>query len=359
MAWFDVLANVGDSLGQTAQTLQERLLLERERQDRLKREEEERRRFQLGEERAAAAERRASEQFALTKQQQLDQDVERVLQTFEGETIPEDVVQWAGRTSPKVAKALLQKGEGGFTRRLSSAEREAAEQRRFTQRERQVKEKQLATQERLLAAPDVKALSVPERMQLAKLNGLDENALLTPAEITERAKASPGYLAAVTQARIYAENAGKVTEREMRLRNEQGLKQYEKDVAELGKKETLFNQLLNKALDAKMRVFQAGTGFGAFNKAYGTDPAERDRVALEVKNQVLSAMGLPPTTDPALFGWGLPRPNRDDYLPFPELAPKPSAKISIDSKNPLGGYGGPAAKGTTMQLPDGTVVTVR
>ena len=44
MAWFDILAGVGQGLGQSAQDWQRQLLLKRERADQQKREEEERQR---------------------------------------------------------------------------------------------------------------------------------------------------------------------------------------------------------------------------------------------------------------------------------------------------------------------------
>lgn len=360
MAWFDILAGVGQGLGQSAQDWQRQLLLKRDREDQKKREEEERRRFELGQKLLAQQEARAAELHGLTKQQVLDKDVERVLNTFEEDVIPDDVVQWAVQQSPKMAKALITKGpEGGYTRRLSKAERQAAEDRAYQLRQRSVDEPLLTERERILKAPDIASLSLADRKQAAKLRGLSEDAYLTTKEKIEDAKTSQNYLVTQMAASLAAARQNIITPEQQRLLNAQ-IDALNKDAQRVGRlEEQEFQKVFKEKIDAVYGDGRPGSGrprWEAYLKPL--PPALQTKAKLDLINSVRMDLGYEPTTNPV---YRL-NPTIERYeRPYPTIGGKSVGAITIQPgslRNPLAGVGTPATPGTTMTLPDGTTVRV-
>lgn len=367
MAWFDILAGVGEGLGQATQNFQQQLLLQRQREDQLRKEAEERRRFELlqqqsarDEARVMAGERRAEEQFLLNKEQALAQDVERVLSTYEGEPIPDEVVQWAAKQSPRVAQALLVKTpEGGFTRRLSAAERRAQEDRAFAQRKRAVEEPLLADQERILKTPDVSTLPLQDRKLAAKMRGLDENAYLTNREKIEDAKTSQNYLVTQLAATLAAARQNTITPEQQRLLNAQtdALNKEAQRVARM--EEQQFQKEWKELVDARYGNGRPGSGrprWEAYLKSL--PPALQTKAKLDLINEVRIGLGHEPTTNPV---YRL-NPTIERYdRPYPTIGGKSVGGVTIrpgSLRDPLAGVATPSTPGTTMTLPDGTTVRV-
>lgn len=364
MAWFDILGGISQGLGQAAEGFQQQLLRQRQREDQLRQEAEERRRFELGQQqlarqeaRARAGEARAAEQFALTKQQALDQDVERVLSTFEEDTIPDEVVKWAVQQSPKTAKALITKApEGGYTRRLSKAERQAAEDRAYQLRQRRVDEPLLAERERILGAPDIAALSLAERKQAAKLRGLSEDAYLTPKEKIEDAKTSQNYLVTQLAASLAAARQQVVTPEQKRLMNAQ-VDKFNFDAQRVARdQEREFYDRLQEVIEAKYGTAGVKNSGQArwLQLLDSLPPEEKTKAKLAVVNVAREKLGYPPTTNPSF------RLNPEVLKlehPYPEMRGK-SVQLGGTPTNPLGGVRTPAVGGTTLTLQDGSVVTV-
>lgn len=364
MAWFDILGGIGQGLGQAAEGFQQQLLRQRQREDQLRQEAEERRRFELGQQqlaqqeaRARAGETRAAEQFALTKQQALDQDVERVLSTFEEDAIPDEVVKWAVQQSPKTAKALITKApEGGYTRRLSKAERQAAEDRAYQLRQRSVDEPLLTERERILKAPDIASLSLADRKQAAKLRGLSEDAYLTPKEKIEDAKTSQNYLVTQLAASLAAARQNVITPEQQRLLNAQ-VDKFNFDAQRVARDEERgFHEELQKVIDATYGdPGVKNSGRANWERLVRSlSPEAQTKAKLALVNSAREGLGYPPTTNPSF------RLNPEVLKlehPFPNMRGK-SVRLGGTPTNPLGGVRTPAVGGTTITLQDGSVVTV-
>jgi hypothetical protein len=279
-----------------------------------------------------AGERRAEEQFLLNKEQALAQDVERVLSTYEGEPIPDEVVQWAAKQAPRVAQALLVKTpEGGFTRRLSAAERQAQEDRAFARRKRAVEEPLLGEQERILNTPDVTTLPIQDRKLAAKLRGLDEDAYLTPAEKLAEARATAGYQIAQLQMNAYTASRGTLTEEQKRLYNKDAFNVW-KSVVEINKKtRENFNKTLQQVLDDEPNYGsgQRGQGPVAFNRWKRTAAAVQAE-QLRLKNLALEKLGMPASTD-SNWKLNLTDPTLDDFMVGVGLSTKVNPRAGVDA----------------------------
>lgn len=367
MAWFDILAGVGEGLGQATQNFQQQLLLQRQREDQLRKEEEERRRFELlqqqrsrDEARVMAGERRAEEQFRFNREQALAQDVERVLSTYEGEPIPDEVAQWAAKQAPRVAQALLVKTpEGGFTRRLSAAEQEAQDARAFARRKRGVDELLLTDQERILNTPDVATLSLQDRKLAAKMRGLDENTYLTNREKIEDAKTSQNYLVTQLAATLAAARQNTITPEQQRLLNAQ-TDALNKEAQRVGRlEEQEFQKAWKERVDALYGDGRPGSGRSRWEAYLKPLPlALQTKAKLDLINGVRMDLGYEPTTNPV---YRL-NPTIERYdRPYPTIGGKSVGGVTIrpgSLRDPLAGVATSATPGTTMTLPDGTTVRV-
>lgn len=130
MAWFDILAGVGQGLGQSAQDWQRQLLLKRERADQQKREEEERRRFNLSEARANRAEQRLAEADRRAVTSENREAARTLLSSYEpGTTVSDEEVKAIAELDSAVAKGAFTKQPDGTYMVRDTTAAKAARQR--------------------------------------------------------------------------------------------------------------------------------------------------------------------------------------------------------------------------------------
>lgn len=349
MAWFDVLAGVGEAAAQSTSDLQRLLLQARELEDRRRQQEAEQRRWEASERRATLAEGRAAEemtrarkaeertqqQFELGMRREKETNAEQQLRAYGADPIPADVIEALRTDAPNAVKNLVRKTPtGDYKLRLSPKE--------------ELDITTAARANQLLSIPEADIAKQPlaVRKQLGKLQG-DENLHLTPKEQEAEVRRSPGYLIMQAQANAYAAQRSATTADDRRQANWQYTQDWNKGVALQRKEDMEMRLKLEKALDQQFGGGVEGAGRLAFERKRQQGDTAAEGTYLAIANGIRQTYGLP-----AAAQWYAPLVSELPLYnpPFPD---DPTGKAARGMRATPGSVRGQAA-----QTPGGRTIVV-